>query len=81
MTVEQAFKSIVGKRIDLGDRKGRLLVRKQAVCIYPHLVWQPCLESLSPYYPFYMFTIGGHRLYVRIDGPVFASLTLDLKGI
>jgi len=28
-----------------------------------------------------MFTIGGHRLYVRIDGPLFASLTLDLKGI
>ena len=60
---------------------GRLLVRKDAVCMYPHLVWRPCRESLSPYFPFYMFTVGGHRLYVRIDGPVFASLTLDMKGI
>jgi len=81
LTLDQAFDRIVGKRIDLGDRKGRLLVRKQAVCIYPHLVWRPCLESLSPYYPFYMFTVGDHRLYVRIDGAVFSSLTLDMKGI
>jgi hypothetical protein len=81
LTLEQAFKLIVGKRIDLGSRKGRLLVRKEAVCLYPHLVWRPCLESLSPYYPFYMFTVGNDRIYVRIDGAVFTSLTLDLKGI
>jgi hypothetical protein len=81
LTLEQAFKSIVGKRIDLGERKGRLRVRKEAVCMYPHLVWRPCLESLSPYYPFYMFTVGNERIYVRIDGAVFTSLTLDLKGI
>jgi hypothetical protein len=81
LTLEQAFKLIAGKRIELGDRRGRLLVRKEAVCIYPHLVWRPCLESLSPYYPFYMFTVGGERVYVRIDGAVFASLTLDMKGV
>ena len=81
LTLEQAFKLIVGKRFDLGDRHGRLLVRKEAVCLYPHLVWRPCLESLSPYYPFYMFTVGNHRIYVRIDGAVFTSLTLDVKGI
>lgn len=81
LTLEQAFKLIVGKRVDLGGRKGRLLVRKEAVCMYPHLVWRPCLESLSPYYPFYMFTVGNDRIYVRIDGAVFSSLTLDMKGI
>jgi hypothetical protein len=81
LTLAQAFKSIVGKRLNLGERRGRLLVRKEAVCMYPHLVWRPCLESLSPYYPFYMFTIGNDRIYVRIDGAVFTSLTLDMKGI
>jgi hypothetical protein len=81
LTLEQAFKLIVGQRVDLGGRKGRLLVRKEAVCMYPHLVWRPCLESLSPYYPFYMFTVGNERIYVRIDGAVFSSLTLDMKGI
>jgi hypothetical protein len=81
LTREQALERVIGQRIDLGHKRGRLLVRKDAVCIYPHLVWRPCLESLSPYYPFYMFTVGSHHLYVRVDGPVFASLTLDMKGV
>lgn len=75
------LKRVVGRRFDLGRDQGRLLVRKEALCQYPHLVWRPCRESLSPYYPFYMFTIGGHTLYARVDGAVFTSLTLDQKGI
>jgi hypothetical protein len=78
---EAALKLVAGRRIELGDDAGRLLVRKEALCLYPHLVWRPCRESLSPYYPFYMFTVGRRRLYVRIDGAVFASLTLNQKGI
>ena len=81
LSPEQALRLILDKRFELGDNQGRLLVRKEAVCQYPHLVWRPCCESLSPYYPFYMFTVGHHRLYVRIDGAVFTSLTLDIKGI
>lgn len=81
LSLEQAFKLIVGKRIELGAQKGRLLIRKQAVCLYPHLVWRPCFESLSPFYPFYMFTVGSQRVYVRVDGTVFASLTLNMKGV
>jgi hypothetical protein len=78
---EQAFKLVVNKRIELGDRRGRLYVREGAICMYPHLVWRPCKESLSPYFPFYMFTVGRFRLYVRVDGAIFASLTLDQQGI
>lgn len=78
---KEALKLVVGKRIDLGRDRGRLLVREEALCMYPHLVWRPCRESLSPYYPFYMFTVGRHHLYVRVDGALFTSLTLDQKGI
>jgi hypothetical protein len=78
---EAALKLVVGKRIDLGNDLGRFLVRSGAVCLYPYLVWRPCRESLSPYYPFHMLTIGRHRLYVRIDGEIFTSLTLNMKGI
>lgn len=78
---EDAFKLVVGQRIDLGRQRGRIFVREGAICMYPHLVWRPCKESLSPYYPFYMFTVGDYRLYVRLDGAIFASLTLDQKGI
>ena len=62
------------RRFELPDRKGRLLVRKEAICIFPTLVWRPCRESLSPYWPFYMLTVGDARLYVRIDGAVFTAL-------
>jgi hypothetical protein len=81
MTRKQAPERVIGQRIELGSNKGRLLVREEALCMYPHLVWRPCLESLSPYYPFYMFTVGSHRIYLRVDSAVFSSLTLDIKGV
>ena len=72
---------IVDRRFDLPSLEGRVLVRREAICVYPYYVWRPCLESLSPFYPFRMVTVGGHRLYIRIDGAVFTSLTLGLHGI
>lgn len=65
---------ILDKRVELPSRKGRLLVRKEAICLYPTLVWQPCLESLSPYWPFYLVSVGNERIYIRIDGQVFTEL-------
>ena len=81
ITRDEAFKLVVDRRIELGDLRGRVLLREGAICMYPHLVWRPCRESLSPYYPFYMFTVGAYRIYVRVDGVVFTSLTLGMKGI
>ena len=67
--------------IDLGDRAGRLVVRREAYCLYPTLVWRPCRESLSPFVPFHMVTAGSHRIYVRLDGRIFAGLRLHNPGI
>jgi hypothetical protein len=78
---EALLERVVGQRFELEDRLGRLLVRKEAWCLYPTLVWRPCRESLSPFYPFHMFTAGAHRLYVRIDGAVFTTLHIDDRGI
>jgi len=78
---EAAADVIVGRRIELGGNRGRLLVRKEAMSQYPLLVWRPCRESFSPFYPFYMFIVGRHRLYVRADGAIFPSLTTDAAGI
>lgn len=72
---------VVGKRFELPDLEGRLLVRDEAMCVYPHYVWRPCLESLSPFYPFRLVTVGGCRLYIRVDGAVFTSLTTGMHGI
>jgi hypothetical protein len=81
ISAEEALKLVLSRPIELNALRGRLRVRKEAVCPCPHLVWRPCKESLSPYYPFYMFVVGEHRLYVRIDGAIFASLTLNQMGI
>ena len=78
---DQALKTIVGRTFDLPHHRGRLLVREGALCHYPHLVWKPCRESLSPYYPFHMFTVGSQRVYVRTDGAVFTALHDTDHGI
>ena len=41
----------------------------------PNLIWKPCNESQSPYYPFYEVRDGQTTFYVRIDGEVFTNLT------
>jgi hypothetical protein len=71
----------VGRTLTLEGRQGRLVVRPEAHCLYPALVWRPCLESLSPFFPFHMLTVGDHRIYVRVDGRLFTTLHINLPGI
>lgn len=72
---------VTDKRWEFGDRRGELLVRKEAATLHPTLVWKPCLESLSPFYPFQMLTTATDRIYIRIDGKVFTKLHDDVRGI
>ncbi len=72
-------KNLIGKRFNLGGRQGELLVRNEALSLSPALVWKPCRESLSPFSPFYQFTVGARNLYQRFDGKVFTSLN-DTQG-
>ncbi|MGA9596761.1 MAG: hypothetical protein WBV06_11425 [Acidimicrobiia bacterium] len=77
----RAVEMIAGRVFDLDEPLGRVRVRPDAYCLYPTLVWKPCRESLSPFYPFHMVTIGGHRLYIRVDGAVFTQLHPAGRGI
>ena len=52
----------------------------EALAIHPVLVWRPCLESFSPFRPFYMVYLGSFKVYVRIDKKVFTKLTTDVSG-
>jgi len=78
---QAASRVLVGRTIELPARLGRILVRPEAICHYPTLVWKPCLESLSPFYPFHQFTVGSHHIYVRNDGAVFTELHDNYRGI
>jgi hypothetical protein len=75
-----AHAELLARPIELGPA-GRLVVRPEGLFAYPTLVWKPCLESLSPYYPFRLFFLGGHPIYVRADGRVFTALHDDVRGI
>jgi hypothetical protein len=68
-------RSLDGKTFDLPEDRGRFKVYPDTYCIPPVLVWRPCRESWSPHLPFYHVVVGGHSLYVRIDGPIFTHLT------
>lgn len=62
------------------EKLPRLKIFREALCVSPTLVWEPCYESWSPNLPFHQVTIGGDTLFVRIDGTVFTQLTRTLKG-
>jgi hypothetical protein len=81
MDRKELVSKVSDKRFELEEPLGRLLVRPEAFCLYPTLVWKPCRESLSPFWPFHMFIIGDYRLYVRIDGAIFTRLHDDQRGI
>lgn len=78
---ERLLDRLTAGRIELPGRLGRLRVRPELACVSPTYVWRPCRESLSPFWPFRLVTVGPHRLYVRTDGAVFGRLTTDLRGI
>ena len=69
------------KRIELHKEKRILIIHPEAMCIYPTLVWKPCKQSLSPYWPFHLITIGNHQLYLRVDGELFTELEVNQPGI
>jgi hypothetical protein len=68
------------REVQVGERR----VSPRADQLLGHLVWRPCAESLSPYWPFYRFDAdaAGRRVpvYVRIDGERYPELHIG-KGM
>ena len=78
---QHLHEALRGKSVDLGRKGGRLSLRPEVYAPYPSLVWRPCLESLSPFYPFVMIQNGENTVYMRLDGQVFTELTTDVRGV
>lgn len=75
LSKDRVLKLILGKRFEIPDVVGRVILFPGIVSVSTMLVWRPCLESMSPYVPFYQINIGPHVIYVRVDGEVFTKLT------
>lgn len=71
---DEAYKRIVNQHIDLEDQDGRITIRKGAFFFYPLMVWRPCRESRSPFYPFFMITVGSKNIYIGFDGTIYPEL-------
>jgi hypothetical protein len=71
---EAALAALRRSPIDLGHDKGRIPLREGGYALYPNLVWKPCAESRSPYYPFRQIQIGSRSIYVGFDGQVYPEL-------
>jgi hypothetical protein len=78
----KAMDRVLGREFQLPGNGGRLVVTAQGLSAHPVLVWRPCRQSLSPFYPFRMLLLGAHRFYVRVfDGAVYTALTNDQGGL
>lgn len=66
--------SLAGKQVQCDLPPYRLSMPSEKWSVDAGLVWMPCRESLSPYFPFYVLISEQQRLYVRIDGKVFDRL-------
>jgi hypothetical protein len=78
---EQAEAKLIDQDIQLPGMLGRLRVLRETISRHRTMVWKPCRESLSPYYPFYLFTSGGYQIFVRSDGKVFTTLHDQDRGL
>jgi hypothetical protein len=76
-----AQKLVANHRFELENFGGSVMFRPDLMGDSQSLVWKPCLESLSPFFPFYRFTSGAATAYVRIDGVVFTSLHDSYRGL
>jgi hypothetical protein len=59
----------------LRDVLGPLDLAQRSFTVHPTLVWRPCRQSMSPYYPFVQVNLAGTILYVGLDGRVHRRLT------
>lgn len=74
MDRDKVIESVLKRPMALRDKIEGITLRKEASCFYPIMVWKPCYESRSLYYPFYMITVGNRNIYVGYDGTIYTRL-------
>ncbi len=70
-----AMDALTGHADSLSDLLGPTDLAQHLFTIHPALVWRPCRQSMSRYYPFIQVNLAGTILYVGLDGRVHRRLT------
>lgn len=71
---DEVLSILWNRRSSVPGLGGRVL-RRETVGRHPVLVWMPCRQSMSPFLPFYQFSLGDRLVYLRADGVWFSQLT------
>lgn len=70
-----ALKALKSHTASLRDILGPFDVAHELFTVHPTLVWRPCRQSMSRYYPFVQVNLAGTILYVGLDERVHRRLT------
>ena len=71
---DEVLSGLWNRRPNVPGLGGRVL-RRETIGRHPVLVWMPCRQSMSPFMPFYQFSVGDRLVYLRADGIWFSRLT------
>jgi hypothetical protein len=75
MPPARATDVVMRARLDFPGWRRYARVIREGLGVHPTLVWRYCVESRSPYVPFFLLMFGDHPIYVRsTDGAVFTAL-------
>jgi hypothetical protein len=72
---ELALRALTRYAAVLDDVLGPHTLDQRLFEVNPSLVWRPCRQSMSRYYPFLEVDVAGTILYVGLDGRVHRQLT------
>jgi hypothetical protein len=77
--VDAITKLLTSAPLILDDSKRPVILEPGAIDP-PRIIWQHAPGCLSPYAPFYDFTIGGRHIYIRVDDRSIFRLFPPLGG-
>jgi hypothetical protein len=74
MSAEEG-RSLLLRGVERLSSELRFQLRTGTIGTHPVAVWKPCRESMSPFLPFWQYSIGDSFVYFRFDGERFEELT------
>jgi len=72
--------NVLKEALEKNKIKVNFPISMSKLSVQKQLVWKNCLESHSPFLPFYVVSLGIHKFYIRIDKVVFRKLTTNISG-
>jgi hypothetical protein len=80
LDIGKVINSLIDTEVELPECNGTVQLNEDEFTVDRELVWKPCRESNSPHLAFWQIKTGPFTFYRRLDGEVFAQLTVPAFG-